>query len=284
VFDGEGLIKQELRWGKVLYAKAFPVKDDGSADWNGAVDVQSKIGTPTCGKYTRAARAFPFTAASASSPARIQSSFTGRPRRAAGAFSPSSSNEMEDFKYFGGFVDPVNPAACRPTSATPRALLQGLRGILRHHHQGYFYRRNRAQLRAGNPVVKPHAELFYKKNGYDLIGRLPALLAKTDGDDEKFLYDFHNTITEAFIDSFDKPLRKWCDERGIAFTGEKPHYRLNQVAHMKLPGTANGHVKVGAAPTVHPGYYRASAKIADSTRTLRGQLRPCARRTILVGT
>ena len=43
VFEGSGQFKEQLRWGTVLYAKAFPVQD-GKVDWAHPVDVTHDVG------------------------------------------------------------------------------------------------------------------------------------------------------------------------------------------------------------------------------------------------
>ncbi|MGI5900572.1 MAG: glycosyl hydrolase [Christensenellales bacterium] len=264
-FRGKGLIKKELRWGKVMYAKAFPVNGD-VIDWSGGVDVSGKIGITYLREiYQGGAGLSVYTR---------KRFFTGLHSKQLYWEAPAGEwqififieHEIEDYKYFGSFVDPVNPKAMqdyiqfthqRYYDAFPEHFGKTIKGI--------FTDETSPMSERGIMWSKLMPELFLERNGYDLIDYLPSLITDTAFDDEKFRYDFENTIIEAFIESFDKPIRKWCEDHGIVYTGEKPHMRLNQTGYMHLPGTDNGHQKVGSEPNIHPGYYRANLKAVASS-------------------
>ncbi|MFW5980477.1 MAG: glycosyl hydrolase, partial [Halanaerobiaceae bacterium] len=61
---------------------------------------------------------------------------------------------------------------------------------------------------------------FQKLQGYNIIEKLPLLFYEIDGY-QKIRYDFFYTITKKFIDSFSKPIYKFCQENNLKFTG---HY------------------------------------------------------------
>ena len=264
-FRASGLVKQELRWGKVMYAKAFPVNGE-EIDWNGGIDLTSKIGIT----YLREI----FQGGAGLSVYTKKRFFTGLHSKQLYWEAPEGEwqifvfieHEIEDYKYFGSFVDPVNPNAMKDyIEYTHQRYYDAFPDQFGKTIKGIFTDETSPMSEHGIMWSKLMPELFMERNGYDMIERLPSLIAETAFDDEKFRYDFENTIIEAFIDSFDKPIRKWCEDHKIVYTGEKPHMRLNQTGYMHLPGTDNGHQKVGIEPNIHPGYYRANSKAVASS-------------------
>lgn len=75
------------------------------------------------------------------------------------------------------------------------------------------------------PYSEHLREKFRLLNGYDLTPQmLPALFndikgLKTDKTGDKIRNDYMYTIHELWIDNFVKPIAKWCEDHGIAWTG-----------------------------------------------------------------
>ena len=61
-------------------------------------------------------------------------------------------------------------------------------------------------------------EFFRAANGYDLLPHLPSLFFDA-GDYHKVRYDFYRCVTVMFLERFTKPVRRWCEERGLQFAG-----------------------------------------------------------------
>ncbi len=63
-------------------------------------------------------------------------------------------------------------------------------------------------------------DAFQQRWGYDLKVNLPALIEET-GDWKKVRHDYYELILELFVDRWAKPWSKYCDEKGLKWTG---HY------------------------------------------------------------
>lgn len=72
----------------------------------------------------------------------------------------------------------------------------------------------------GDHVVAKFRELC----GYDIIPNLAAVFRNVEGETldrpaEKVRYDFFYTLHELWMDNFVKPIAKWCEDNGVAWTG-----------------------------------------------------------------
>lgn len=262
MFDAKGHVQRDLPWGKVLYARAFRLRDD-RVDWQDSVDLRGNIGIV----YGR--EILQPVGLSSYNQKRF---FTGEHGKRLWWDAPAGDwrviifceCEMGDFKYFGGFVDPVNPDAMRDYihlthdryySAFPEAFGPVIKGIFT----------DETAPMGLDPMWSPLMPALYQKRfGVDLVERLPAFLTPTDGDDEKFLYDYHDTLYRAFVDSYDRPIREWCEAHGVLYVGEKVHLRTEQLRYMHIPGMDNGHVKAGGSALIHTERHRANPKSVAS--------------------
>lgn len=103
-----------------------------------------------------------------------------------------------------------------------------------------------------------------KKNGYSLNDKLPALFERIGEDTDKIRYDYWNTVTELFFESYDKQVQDWCERNNLLYVGEKPILRSKQLKYFHVPGIDAGHQKVGSDPDIVGPNYRANGKIASS--------------------
>ncbi len=89
---------------------------------------------------------------------------------------------------------------------------------------------------------------FYEKNGYDLIGKLPALYCKIEGY-QKVRYDFWNLVKELFIASVSQQLSQWCQDHGCKLTG---HVLLEESVNFQVmcSGSAMGFYRYMHIPGV----------------------------------
>ncbi len=63
-------------------------------------------------------------------------------------------------------------------------------------------------------------DVFQQRWGYDLKVNLPSLIEET-GNWKKIRHDYYELILELFVDRWAKPWSKYCDEKGLKWTG---HY------------------------------------------------------------
>lgn len=73
---------------------------------------------------------------------------------------------------------------------------------------------------------------FKEMHGYSLEKNLPAIYEDFNGDfeyaPEKIRYDYNCTLSQLWIDSFVKPIAKWCEDNGIAWTGHDQEHSWPQ--------------------------------------------------------
>lgn len=114
-----------------------------------------------------------------------------------------------------------------------------------------------------SPILPP---LFEERFGYSLIEALPALVDVAHPDHVKVTADYRALQLDQFIISFEEPVRDWCREHGLLYTGEKPSWRLSQLKYMDLPGCEPGHTKAGnaATDTLSPRAIRSNARATAS--------------------
>jgi|WetSurMetagenome_2_1015567.scaffolds.fasta_scaffold00452_16 hypothetical protein len=77
-------------------------------------------------------------------------------------------------------------------------------------------------------------DVFMKQWHYDLKTQLPSLYDEV-GDWKKVRHNYTQTLLQLFIDRWAKPWNKWCEEKGLKFTG---HYWEHEWPNMR-PGGDN---------------------------------------------
>ncbi|MEG8989748.1 glycosyl hydrolase [Ignavibacteria bacterium 4148-Me] len=69
------------------------------------------------------------------------------------------------------------------------------------------------------PWTSQMFKIFRERNGYDLKPYLPALFMNMGDITPKIRYDFWNTLTEQYSESYYKQIRNWCEKNNLLFTG-----------------------------------------------------------------
>jgi len=264
--DGSGEIDLELPWGVVLIAAAYPV-EDGNVQWEKKVDLSDHIGICHREKIYQESGLTYYNS---------KRFFTGELARGLHWKSPRGKwrvyvfleVKVDRFKYYGTFIDPLNPAATdRFILSTHEKYKQYFGHEFGKTIKGIFCDET-APFTSGFGADMPWSPLlpkmFRERTGYDLIERLPALLEPMGEDTNRVRYDFWNTVVSAFVENFDMRIHEWCRKNNILYIGEKPILRSSQLKHMDIPGTDAGHQKAGDVPLISDGIYRHSAKVACS--------------------
>lgn len=271
IFDVEGpkAVDMELPWGQVLLARAYP-KENGSIAWDDPVELSYHIGTG----YKE--NIFQMSGLTQYNRKRF---FTGKPIKKLHWDVPEgtwhvyiiSQVAVDNFKYFGKYVDPLNPEAMRYYINTTHEQYKKHFG----HEFGKtikgIFTDEITAFPPGMPWSPLLPQMFEKKNGYSLLDKLPALFERMGPDTDKVRYDYWNTVTEAFIESYEVQVRDWCEANNLLYVGEKPILRSKQLKYFHIPGIDAGHQKVGTRPDVASSKYRANAKLASSAAHFYGK-------------
>ena len=251
-----GPVRLALPRGKILACLAYPLVD-GRVDWSRGRDLRSAVGMALPAdsynemgltRYNRkryfASDPTPTLEATLDAPARLY---------------VSAQVQVEEFKYWGHYVDTLNPAA--------------IRRFLDLTHERYHARfgdRFGSTIRAifvdetvpgWSPTV-PAA--FREAYGYDLLPLLPALQDPAHPRHLEVTRDLERLTYRLFCTAFEEPVSAWCREHGIAYAGEKPSRRLAQLGYMDIPGGDPGHTKAGAMMDLLRPQLRQNARAAAS--------------------
>jgi hypothetical protein len=149
--------------------------------------------------------------------------------------------EITDYKFFGGYVDLCNAEAGREfLETTYQRYAQRLGPWYFDKLAGFFLDEAHPQNWSWSLP-----EYFRQHRGYDLIQALPALFTDIGPQTPRIRYDYWQSITELFVDSFHKPLAEWCTSHGVQLSLEVPSTRNVVQRYSDIPGIDPGHDKVG---------------------------------------
>ncbi|HEX2185793.1 MAG TPA: glycosyl hydrolase, partial [Chloroflexota bacterium] len=149
--------------------------------------------------------------------------------------------EVQRYKFFGAYVDLCHPEACRFfLETTYKRYLEAFGAERFARLAGFFVDEAHPQNWSW---CLPDA--FRRRCGYDLYQALPALWTDTGPQTAQVRYDYHQCITELFVDSFHRPLAEWCREHGVRLSLEVGSTRNLVQRHADIPGIDPGHHKVG---------------------------------------
>ncbi len=152
-----------------------------------------------------------------------------------------AADEIADYKFFGSYVDLCNPDACRLFLATTYERYLARLGPDRFAELAGFF------LDEAHPQNWSWQlpEFFQQRRGYDLVEALPALWTDMGPRTARVRYDYRQSITELFVESFMQPVAEFCREHGVQLSMEVPSTRNVVQRHADIPGIDPGHDKVG---------------------------------------
>jgi hypothetical protein len=241
--DGEEL-NESLGEGRLITALAYPA-EKGSVDWGKPLDIAS------CCGILQNQEIYQKTEGSVSYRHNFKRYFTYGPskelrwksqgrRRVVLAF----CRELEDFKYYGSFLDPADTEAVKcflDTTYEPyKAALGGdfgktVRGMF-GDETGFLGRW---------PWSLRFPAYFAGKYGYSLEESLGALLDASYPNAKRIRYHYFQCVHELLRDRYHKPLGEWCEKNGIQYVTEVPSVRMSNQMYSHIPGGDPCHDKLG---------------------------------------
>ena len=152
-----------------------------------------------------------------------------------------AATEITDYKFFGSYVDLCNRDACQLFLATTYERYLARLGPERFAQLAGFF------LDEAHPQNWSWQlpDFFRQRCGYDLVDALPALWTDVGPRTARVRYDYRQSITELFVESFMKPVAEFCRLRGVKLSLEVPSTRNVVQRHADIPGIDPGHDKVG---------------------------------------
>jgi hypothetical protein len=243
--SGGSTVKQELPWAKVLFAKAVPVTIDGERLWDSALDIREAIGN------LQADPVFQKTGLTAYNQKRF---FTYRTVFQLDWQAPSGypewdiilyqEKEVEDFKYYGTFVDPCHREAMATfIRLTHEKYKKHLGEEFGKTVKGMFT--DEIGLLGRMPWSPRLPAYFEQRNGYSILDSLPALSDAAYPDAARVRYDYYQALHELLTDSYHKQVYDWCEEHGLQYVAEVPSVRMTTQRFSHVPGGDSAHEKLG---------------------------------------
>lgn len=236
----------ELPWARVLYARAVPVDPDtGELLWKRALDVRGSIGSdqvePVFQKvgltaYNRK-RFFTYQTVK-----KLQ--WTAPEREGQWELHCFLEREIDDFKYYGTYVDPCNEEAMKTfIELTHERYAQTVGADFGTAVKGIFT--DEIGLLGALPWSPKLPKFFKERNGYELKDQLPALLYKGHENSSKVRYDYYQTIHLLLRSSYHKQVHDWCEKYGLQYAAEVPSVRMATQAYSHVPSGDSAHEKLG---------------------------------------
>ncbi|HAU38821.1 MAG TPA: hypothetical protein DCX07_14035 [Phycisphaerales bacterium] len=257
-------VRLMLEEGKVLSIVAYPL-DGETVNWSAGIDLRHSVGV------LQLAESYLETGLTRHNRKR---SFTSRPtpvleaQLPPGTFRIYASLQLDRHrhKYFGHFVDTLNPEAVRE--------------FIRLTHERYLQRYGSKFGRTfGSIFVDETApswsaripDEFRKQYGYDLLEKMPALAEPTHPEHSRVARDVHWLKYRLFCESFEEQVSRWCQWNGVAYGGEKPSLRLSQLRYMDIPGCEPGHTRAGDPMDLLQPHIRGNARATASAAYFYGK-------------
>ncbi|TVY11008.1 glycosyl hydrolase [Paenibacillus cremeus] len=242
--NGGTKVEQELAWAKVLYAKAVPVQA-GERLWEQAMDLREAIGN------LQADPIFQKTGLTTYNQKRF---FTYRTVFQLNWQAPVSSDEweiivyqekeIEDFKYYGTFVDPCHKEAMATfIKLTHERYARHIGDEFGKTVKGMFT--DEIGLLGSMPWTPRLEAYFQERYGYSITEHLPALSNPDYNDAARIRYDYYQALHELLTQSYHKQVYDWCEAHGLQYLAEVPSIRMTTQRFSHIPGGDSAHEKLG---------------------------------------
>ena len=243
VNDGE-TCSLDLPWGRILSAKAVSVDSStGKRSWNQAYDIEDFIGN------YQAEQVFQKTGLTAYNQKRY---FTYQTRKKLNWQAPEGKwevhcfleVEIDDFKYYGTFVDPCHEEAIKTfINLTHDRYAKKLSEDFGQTVKGMFT--DETGLLGKIPWSTQLLNFFKETKGYDLKDYLHALIDDQTNETAKVRYDYFQSIHLLLRKTYHKQIHDWCEEHGIQYVAEVPSVRMTTQLYSHVPGGDSAHEKLG---------------------------------------
>jgi hypothetical protein len=234
----------ELPWGRVLSAKAVPIdQETGRKCWNEAINIERYIGN------YQSDPVFQKVGLTAYNQKRF---FTYNTVKILNWTAPEGKwethcfleEEIDDFKYYGTFVDPCNAEAIKTfIELTHERYADNLGKEFGKTVKGIFT--DETGLLGRIPWSPQLPAFFQQLNGYDLRDYLHTLVEPEGEDTAKVRYDYFQAIHLLLRGSYHKQIHDWCEEQGIQYVAEVPSVRMANQIYSHIPGGDSAHEKLG---------------------------------------
>ncbi len=242
--SGPQTLSYDLPWARVLSAQAIPLEDEIEVQrWSDTIDLVQSIGSipaeavfQSTGLTTYTNKRF-FTT-------QLQKQLTWNVPPGRWMISIFLEKEVEDFKYFGHYVDPCHKEAIQTFMLTTHE--QYARHFDQHFGQtikGLFT--DEVGMLGRIPWSARLPDFFRERSGYDLVDNLPTLLYGRGEQTAQIRYDFFQGIHRLLSAAYYEPVSDWCERHRLQFVTEVSSIRMTTQRYSHVPGGDSAHEKVG---------------------------------------
>ncbi len=255
----------DVPWGTVLSALAVPTRD-GKLLWSEARDVRQWIGNMPTREYIQGG---------ALTQLHQYRYFTYAPSLSldwtppAGAWKVLTivATELQEFKYFGTFVDPGHRDAVREfIRLTHERYAETVGDYFGTTIRGVFS--DEIHYLGRYPWSSGLPDQFRQTYGYDLIDHLPALFYQQGEATARVRYQYRQALHDLLTETYHGQIRQWADHHGLQYVAEVPTLRMTGQRYSHIPGGDSAHEKLGQSlPSIlekNPGDFRADPKSVSS--------------------
>ena len=156
------------------------------------------------------------------------------------------SRDVEDFKYYGTYLDPADKNAVNcfiDTTYEPykKALGEEFGAAVK----GMFA--DETGFLGRFPWPNQLSEYFKNRFGYCIELNLGALIDCHYPEAKRIRYHYYQCIHELLKERYHKTISAWCEENGICYVTEVPSMRMSNQMYTHIPGGDCCHDKIGIA-------------------------------------
>lgn len=239
IVAGPQTFSYPLPWARVLYARAIPIDDTTAAPidlvpYIGSAPSQSVFQSTGLTKYTN--KRF-FTA-------ELQKQLVWDVPPGHWNITLFLEKEINEFKYFGTYVDPCHKEAMQTFIATTyEPYAQHFREHFGRTIKGFFT--DEVGMLSHVPWSPRLPAFFRERYGHELLESLPTVVY---GQGEKIAqtrYQFFQSLHLLLRETYHQQVGNWCEQHALHYMTEVPSMRMTTQLYSYVPGGDSAHEKIG---------------------------------------
>lgn len=260
-------VSLKLPWGRVISAVATPIDVQSQTKlWEQSIDISSSIGN---------LQDEPIFQKTGLTNYNVKRFFTYHTVKWLQLDAPQGNwtidvfveEEIQDFKYYGTFVDPGHREAMKTFIEITHARYKEKIGAhFGKTVKGIFT--DEIGYLGTYPWSAHLCNLFERDNGYRLESSLQALVDSTYPNANRIRYDYFQTVNSLLRDTYHKQVHDWCEENGLEYIAEVPSIRMTTQLYSHVIGSDSAHDKLGRslewAIEQYYGNFRSNPKMTSS--------------------
>ncbi|MBA2395161.1 MAG: hypothetical protein H0V70_20730 [Ktedonobacteraceae bacterium] len=239
IVDGPQTLSYPLPWARVLYAQAIPIDDTiGAAldltSYIGSAPSQSLFQSTGLTKYTN--KRF-FTAA-------LQKQLVWDVPPGRWNITLFLEKEIDEFKYFGTYVDPCHKEAMQTFVATTyEPYARHFREHFGQTIKGFFT--DEVGLLSHIPWSPRLPAFFHEQYDNELLERLPTIVYGQGEKVAQVRYQFFQSLHLLLRETYHQRVSDWCKQHALQYIAEVPSMRMTTQLYSHVPGGDSAHEKIG---------------------------------------